>query len=107
MPNSRMRDVAPCDGRVGGQCNPAQGDPDQACYDSYAIQDISHIMNGWNGGAFDTHRNRLLIFGGGLTMMLGSPVPVLLIMIALKIFFDIKAHLKQHSGGKHENSAAA
>lgn len=49
----------------------------------------------------------VLIFGGGLTMMLGSPVPVLLIMIALKIFFDIKAHLKQHSGGKHENSAAA
>lgn len=49
----------------------------------------------------------VLIFGGGLTMVLGSPVPVLLIMIALKIFFDIKAHLKQHSGGKHENSAAA
>lgn len=49
----------------------------------------------------------ILIFGGGLTMVLGSPVPVLLIMIALKIFFDIKAHLKQHSGGKHNNSAAA
>lgn len=43
----------------------------------------------------------VLIFGGGLTMMLGSPVPVLLIMIAFKVFFDIKAHLKQHSGGKH------
>jgi hypothetical protein len=49
----------------------------------------------------------VLIFGGGLTMVLGSPVPVLLIMIALKIFFDIKAHLKQHSGGKHKKSAAA
>jgi len=49
----------------------------------------------------------VLIFGGGLTMMLGSPVPVLLIMIAFKVFFDIKAHLKQHSGGKHHNSAAA
>ena len=44
----------------------------------------------------------VLIFGGGLTMVLGSPVPVLLIMIALKVFFDIKAHLKQHSGGKHK-----
>ena len=42
----------------------------------------------------------VLIIGGGLTMALGSPVPVLLIMIALKIFFDVKAHLKQHSGGK-------
>jgi len=41
-----------------------------------------------------------LILGGGLTMVLGSPVPVLLIMIALKIFFDVKAHLRQHSGGK-------
>ena len=49
----------------------------------------------------------VLIFGGGLTMVLGSPVPVLLIIIALKIFFDIKAHLKQHSGGKHNNSASA
>ncbi|MDX2419098.1 MAG: DUF6498-containing protein [Xanthomonadales bacterium] len=38
----------------------------------------------------------------GLTMLLGNPVPVLLIMIALKIFFDIKAHLKQHSGNKHD-----
>ena len=43
----------------------------------------------------------VLIIGGGLTMALGSPVPVLLIMIALKIFFDVKAHLKQHSGGKY------
>ncbi len=35
------------------------------------------------------------------TLVLGSSVPVLLIMIALKIFFDVKAHIKQHSGGKH------
>ena len=40
----------------------------------------------------------ILIFGGGLTMALGSPVPVLVIAIALKIFFDVKAHLKQHAG---------
>ncbi len=38
----------------------------------------------------------VLILGGGLTMALGSAVPVLLIMIALKVFFDVKAHLKQH-----------
>jgi hypothetical protein len=47
----------------------------------------------------------VLIIGGGLTMVLGSPIPVLLIMIALKIFFDVKAHLQQHSGDKH-NAAA-
>lgn len=39
----------------------------------------------------------ILIFGGGLTMILGSPVPVLVISIGLKIFFDVKAHLKQHA----------
>lgn len=48
----------------------------------------------------------VLIFGGGLSMVLGSPVPVLLIMIALKIFFDVKAHLKQHSGGKPRQESA-
>ena len=42
----------------------------------------------------------ILIVGGGVTMVMGSPVPVLIIMIALKIFFDVKAHLKQHSGGQ-------
>lgn len=39
----------------------------------------------------------ILIFGGGLTMFLGNPVPVLVISIALKVFIDVKAHLKQHS----------
>jgi hypothetical protein len=41
----------------------------------------------------------VLIFGGGLTMILGSPTPVLLIVLALKIIFDVRAHLKQHTGG--------
>lgn len=41
----------------------------------------------------------VLIIGGGLTMALGSPVPVLLAMIALKIFLDLRTHLKQHSVG--------
>ena len=37
----------------------------------------------------------VLIFGGGLTLVLGEPTPVLLAVIALKIWFDVKAHLKQ------------
>ncbi len=39
----------------------------------------------------------VLIFGGGLSMVLGGPVLVLLIVIALKIYFDVRAHLKQHT----------
>jgi hypothetical protein len=37
----------------------------------------------------------VIIFGGGLTMILGQPTPVLLIVMGLKIYFDVKAHLKQ------------
>jgi hypothetical protein len=37
----------------------------------------------------------VLIFGGGLTLVLGEPTPVLVIVIALKVFFDIRAHVKQ------------
>jgi len=37
----------------------------------------------------------VLIFGGGLSMFLGEPTPVLIIVIGLKIYFDIKAHIKQ------------
>jgi hypothetical protein len=37
----------------------------------------------------------ILIFGGGATIILGETTAVLLIVIALKIYFDIKAHLKQ------------
>jgi hypothetical protein len=37
----------------------------------------------------------VIIFGGGLTIVLGELTPVLLIVIALKIYFDVKAHLKQ------------
>ncbi len=40
----------------------------------------------------------VLIFGGGLTIILGELTPVLLIVIGLKIFFDVKAHLKQRLG---------
>jgi hypothetical protein len=38
----------------------------------------------------------VLILGGGLTLILGGAVPVLVLVIGLKIFFDVKAHLKEH-----------
>jgi len=38
----------------------------------------------------------VLIFGGGLVLLLGSPMPVLLLVIAAKIWFDVRAHMKQH-----------
>jgi len=41
----------------------------------------------------------VLIFGGGLTLIMGQLTPVLLIVIGLKIFFDVKAHLKQRAQG--------
>jgi hypothetical protein len=37
----------------------------------------------------------VLIFGGGLTLILGGPTPVLLLVIGAKIWFDLRAHLKQ------------
>jgi len=40
----------------------------------------------------------VLIFGGGLSMALGNPAPVLILVIGFKIYFDVKAHLKQHAG---------
>jgi len=49
----------------------------------------------------------VLIFGGGLSMVLGNPAPVILIVIGLKIFFDVKAHLKQHAGGGKTAKPAA
>ena len=37
-----------------------------------------------------------ILLGGGITMALGSPVWGLILLIALKIGFDLKAHLKEH-----------
>lgn len=37
-----------------------------------------------------------VLFGGFLVMLLGSPIIGLILLISLKIFIDIKAHLKQH-----------
>lgn len=39
----------------------------------------------------------VLIFGGGLSIALGEPTPVLLLVIALKIYFDIRAHIKERT----------
>jgi len=39
----------------------------------------------------------VLIFGGGLTLILGGPTPVLLLVIGAKIWFDLRAHLKQRA----------
>ncbi|MEJ2401087.1 MAG: DUF6498-containing protein [Xanthomonadales bacterium] len=41
----------------------------------------------------------VLIFGGGLALVLGDTTPVLLLVIALKIVFDVRAHRKEHAGG--------
>jgi hypothetical protein len=42
----------------------------------------------------------VLIVGGGLTMVLGSPALILPAIIALKTYFDVKAHMKQHANIK-------
>lgn len=42
----------------------------------------------------------VLIFGGGLAMVLGEPTIVILIVIALKIILDVRAHVKQRGSAK-------
>ena len=39
----------------------------------------------------------VLIFGGGLALVLGDAAPVLMLIIAAKIWVDLRAHLKEHS----------
>ncbi|MDX1460573.1 MAG: DUF6498-containing protein [Xanthomonadales bacterium] len=39
----------------------------------------------------------VLIFGGGIAMVLGDSVPVLVLVIAAKVAVDLRAHLKQHN----------
>jgi hypothetical protein len=41
----------------------------------------------------------VLILGGGLSMILGQTGPVLIGVIALKIYFDVKAHIREHAPG--------
>ncbi len=38
----------------------------------------------------------VIIFGGGLTLVLGEATPVLLLVILVKIVVDVRAHLRQH-----------
>ena len=38
----------------------------------------------------------VIIFGGGLTLVLGEATPVLVLIIAVKILFDVRAHLREH-----------
>ena len=38
----------------------------------------------------------VLILGGGLTLILGGAIPVLVLVIGLKIYFDVRAHIKEH-----------
>jgi hypothetical protein len=42
----------------------------------------------------------VLIIGGGITLVLGTPTPVLLLVIMLKIIFDVRGHLKVHEVDK-------
>ncbi len=46
----------------------------------------------------------VLILGGGLALVLGEPTPVLVIVLVLKIWFDVRAHLKQRSGTVQESA---
>jgi len=39
----------------------------------------------------------VLILGGGLAMILGQAEPVLIGVIALKIYFDVRAHIREHA----------
>ena len=41
----------------------------------------------------------VLVFGGGLSMILGQTELILIIVIGLKIYFDVKAHIKEHAQG--------
>jgi hypothetical protein len=48
----------------------------------------------------------VLIFGGGLTLILGESTPVLLAAIALKIWIDVRAHLAQREGKRPPDKSA-
>lgn len=63
----------------------------------YLSRTLSKQMNEPYGRIMFMHLT--LIFGGGLAMVLGEPTVVILIVIAIKIYMDLKAHLKQHATG--------
>jgi len=45
----------------------------------------------------------VLIFGGGLTMVLGESTPVLILVIAIKIWVDVSAHLKERVSRRQDS----
>ena len=47
----------------------------------------------------------VIIFGGGLSMFLQNPAPVLLIVIVLKVIMDLKAHIKERAGAQAGRAA--
>jgi hypothetical protein len=64
----------------------------------YKRRTVNHQMGEPYGRIMFMHL--VLIFGGFLVMLLGSPAPVLIAVIGLKIWFDLRAHIKQHGGRK-------
>jgi len=48
-----------------------------------------------------------IILGGILIMKMGSPVAGLIVLIALKMVMDLRAHLRQHSDYRTETTAPA
>jgi len=61
----------------------------------YAGRNLNQQMTGPYSRIIFMHL--VLIFGGGLTLVLGGPTLVLLIVIAIKIMIDIRSHLKEHN----------
>ena len=47
----------------------------------------------------------IIIFGGGITMFLGEPTLVILAMIVIKIYLDLRAHIKQRGVSSDYESA--
>ena len=45
-----------------------------------------------------------IIFGGILVLALGSPLPALVLLIALKIAADVRGHLREPTGATPRRS---
>ena len=41
-----------------------------------------------------------IIFGGGLVMLLGTPLPALALLVVLKMLVDLRGHRREHAGAK-------
>ena len=94
----------------------ARAAADYGLWPPLAVLVASHLFSfGWNylyGGEFRRARLKdlmtqpywrvmvlhfAIIVGGAGTMALGSPLWALIVLLALKIGLDLKAHLKEHS----------